>query len=352
MNKEKSSISGKDCGINWNEHLQNKDNLKHLFASIGLDGYEFKNIKKHYSIDNHRYGVIVEVKEKDSGHLKEIIIDVISGEPTWSQLMDCTFNLGADCDKRIIIYYDGPNSKDVDDHHCDRFLGISFAKHNNYYKIDTYVVKGSILTDETAAESIKYHIEISPDSYNVFNEDHEIPPLKDDMEKVLLWLYYDELYWGLTDTISSFEDWIWKFETKSLGVMDYYIDWNEDGAFIKLTVPFYKMGEFKWLLTYHYQEIHRLLRDSEVTVNKISKVTLNKKLLDYYEIIITIIDQPFSNFIDATPEIKSCYVERILDKEEDLSDFYNDAIEEMYLEDAIEEMDREEEAVHLLVKDK
>jgi len=329
MTKQKSSISENDRKIDWKEYLSSEDNINHLLTRIGIDEYQFVDIRTQYVIDDNRYGLIVIVKEKEAGNFGEIIIDTISGEPTWAQLMDCTFNFDGNFKKQIIIYSDGSRSKNIYNHHCDQILGINFAKHNNYYNIDTCVVKGSISTDERAGETIKYQVEVSPNSDDEFNGVYDVPPLKGDMEKVLLWLYYDEFHWCPTNAISRPEEWTWEYETESLGDMNYKIDWNEDGAFIKLTVHCYKMGEFKWLLTNHYQKIHRLLRDSEVTVDKKSAVIGDKRSLDYCEIVITIIDQPFSEFTHATPDKKRSYVERILDKEAELIGFYLKMIQEM-----------------------
>jgi len=299
MTNQKSSISENDRKINWQENLNSENNINHLLTSIGINDYDFVNVRTQYVIDDNRYGLIVIVKEKETGNLGEIIIDTISGHPTWAQLIDCTFDAGWNCEKRIIIYDDGSRSVNKYDHDFEGNLGISFAVFNNMYDVDTYVIKGSKSTEENTGETIKYQVEVQPDK--ALKSSAETQPSELDMQEILLWIYDD--YFNDGEPHMYFQPELWSKDHKELSLHDinFEIDWDKNAAFMRLEVC--NSEEWEWLLVNHYQEIQDMLKGCKVDITK----TTDRD----YEIIITIIDQPFTDFIYATPDEKRRYIERI-----------------------------------------
>lgn len=317
-NEINGTVSAGTSRINWKEYLHREDNIKELFATIGIDEYELINIKTKYVIDNRRHGLIVIVKNKNTGNLSQIIIDTISGEPRWSQLMDCTFDLGRDCEKRIILYDDAPGTGHIYDHDFDEWLGTSFVEFNNCYGVDTYLIKVSTSTDEDTGNVIKYEVEQRPDTNRkTISED---PPSKQDMEKVLFWIYEDYFSGWESHIVFEPEHWVWDHRIAEWESIQYEMDWNEHGAFIRIT-PDSPIKEIIWILENHSQEIHQILKDCEVKVNRVTEGN--------HEIVITLINKPFSDFIYATPEVKHGYIERLGLKERELLASYHEMISEM-----------------------
>jgi hypothetical protein len=66
----------------------------------------------HYQIGNDRAGFIAKLKEKNSDDVKKIMVDLKQGQPTVNQVYDALYEIGKDCDIRIIIHTDSHNDAD------------------------------------------------------------------------------------------------------------------------------------------------------------------------------------------------------------------------------------------------
>ena len=71
---------------------------------INLEYTQIQKIVSSYEKDNNRFGVIFMAKNIKTENLQKIIIDAIDGEPNSTQVKEMTYDHGADCDKRIILY--------------------------------------------------------------------------------------------------------------------------------------------------------------------------------------------------------------------------------------------------------
>ena len=72
----------------------------------------FKDIAKQYLINNDRVSIIATMEDEDK-HLERAIIDVKTGFPTWEQMMDVTYAIGEDCERKIVVF-DGVEKEDED----------------------------------------------------------------------------------------------------------------------------------------------------------------------------------------------------------------------------------------------
>jgi hypothetical protein len=66
----------------------------------------------HYQIGNDRAGFIAKLKEKNSDDVKKIMVDLKQGQPTVNQVYDALYEIGKDCDIRIIMHTDSHNDAD------------------------------------------------------------------------------------------------------------------------------------------------------------------------------------------------------------------------------------------------
>jgi hypothetical protein len=66
----------------------------------------------HYQIGNDRAGFIVNLKEKNSEDVTKIMLDLKQGEPTVNQVYDALYEIGKDCDIRMIMHTDSHNDAD------------------------------------------------------------------------------------------------------------------------------------------------------------------------------------------------------------------------------------------------
>ena len=67
---------------------------------------------KHYQRNNYRKGLIIDVKEKDADDTTKILIDVRHGRPTINQVSDALYDIGKDCDIKLIVFSNGANGHD------------------------------------------------------------------------------------------------------------------------------------------------------------------------------------------------------------------------------------------------
>ena len=88
-------------------------------------------------------------KDNKTEKLQKIIIDAIDGEPNSTQVKELTYDQGADCDKRIILYtLDNPNYS-KNEFWYEQEMVEGFAKVNNDCGFETFVVEVSLDSDKT-----------------------------------------------------------------------------------------------------------------------------------------------------------------------------------------------------------
>jgi len=93
-------------------HIAEEKNIRHLLTS-----YEIANIKEihsieHYKQDDDRIGLIVDIKENNLIERTRILIDLRMGQPSVHQVYDALYDIGKDCDIKIIIHTNGFNNYD------------------------------------------------------------------------------------------------------------------------------------------------------------------------------------------------------------------------------------------------
>jgi len=314
------NIIESDGKIVWEDLMGSEANIKHLFRSIGIDNYELRNIRSRYVIDNIRHGVIVTVEKKYNKNLAKIIIDAKQGNPTWMQLKDVTFNLGADCDHKIVLYDDSIVVHTDYDHDFDDIIAIGFAKINNYYNVPTHLVKVSHCTDKISDRVFKYHLE-ECDAIGSKTNNNKVHS-KENFDEAEFWILYDYITNEEPYRYKEPQFWLSNDKGKMPGGIDFLFDWDQKGWFVHVTVYSDEGAKkLKWLCENHYYEIHRKIKDWEVNIKKESDTI--------YKISMKMSNQPFSDFVHATSDEKRSYIEKIHKKEKDLLGYYDDIIEYM-----------------------
>jgi hypothetical protein len=88
----------------WRKHFQEQDTIQRILDSAGLSSsHDFVQINSRYLIDDNRLAVIALVRRKNTKALEKLIIDVIQGNSSFEQFIDVVYNIGSDCDYRMII---------------------------------------------------------------------------------------------------------------------------------------------------------------------------------------------------------------------------------------------------------
>lgn len=103
------------------------ENLKRFLEEYKIAKISEINFKKYFNKDDNRCTAIIDAQEEFFNHHTKILIDLRFGQPSVNQVYDALYDLGEDCDIKIIMYTHGYNNYDK---------GIPVA--------DEYVVAGLI----------------------------------------------------------------------------------------------------------------------------------------------------------------------------------------------------------------
>jgi len=319
------------------KHFSSNENIIGLFCFAEIDEYDFVGINQNYETEDDRYGVIIDVKHKQTGIQSQILIDAISREANWKQMMDCTYGIGKDCNKRIIACSYGQSDK-AREYENDKVMSEGFSQINNDFKVDTYIVHMGM---DSQSNVIFYDFAVKPDG--IKRTDLKQRPTKEEMEQAEFWFHYyftsftvnydlDEGY----DFLEHPGDWInryWKLNVNDLEII--YPVWNEEGLFIHVK-PCGSTGNLAltWLIENRLDQLQSEFKPIKVIIEKDSPQS--------YYMAIQIWDTPFSDFVNYSVEEKIDCVQKIraLDKSEfwqtELkNNFYLPAVNPL-LEDACE----------------
>ena len=89
----------------WRKHFQEKDTVQSILEAADLSySHDFVQINSRYLIDNNRVAVITLVRRKNTEVLDKLIIDIIAGDLSFEQFIDVVYNIGSDCDYRMILH--------------------------------------------------------------------------------------------------------------------------------------------------------------------------------------------------------------------------------------------------------
>jgi hypothetical protein len=104
------------------DHIIEKTRLKDLFAKCEIANISKIHNIRHYQKDIKRYGVIIDAQEKNLGNRTKILIDLRLGQPIANQVFDALYDVGKDCDLKLIFYTNGYNDYDEGVPTADEYL--------------------------------------------------------------------------------------------------------------------------------------------------------------------------------------------------------------------------------------
>ena len=264
----------------WRKHFQEEETVKNIMDASGLSSsHDFVQINTTYLIDDNRIAVIVLIKRKNSLNLvklEKLIVDVIAGNSSFEQLYDVVYNVGADCDYRMIICDWHSKNKTsglwmTDDimcrliSHFDRHLSLYWICADALKDIDgtgkiVYTVMGSVAKSDSSFDL----------------------PSRRDLECAELMFYT----WQASGYFSSEHDYPLNFsncyEDESSKA-----EWTDNGIITEVTMS---EDEYEWLMAHKPEEI---FNDGSVH--------------EYYRDIQTLMITeyiPFQNFSYSLPEDK------------------------------------------------
>ena len=301
-----------NLNIDFKKLLQNP-----LFLSETLNGIDRelllpKKILSSYEKNGNRHGVIFTARETDTGKMQRIIIDAIYGDPNSTQVKDVTYDQGAECDKRIILYTLENPSYTKNEFWYENEMMAGFAKVNNDCGYDTFVVEVSLEADKT----YRYLAEVFPDGKR--SKFHKELPTKFEFEYAEFHMYYNYTIDWYYDYVERPDDWFsatWCIEEKSIEFQ--YPVWNEEGLFVK-GMPRSGKGytKLEWLLDNRLDLIKKFFTGHEIIFQE---SVSGKRFLS-----IKLWDKPFSIFSKVSVKEKEKIVESIRRYDGVISEFWQE----------------------------
>lgn len=317
---ENHHISFKECfSDGWREYFQKEDVLLKIIEAAGLsDTHELVQINSGHFIDDHGMAIIILLKRRSNSTLDKAIIDVIASHPRFEQFINVFYELGADCDYRIIVYDNNGNCQDVDSPCLSSFSrmptlieylnGCAFicAMGINMEKSESNTVSLEFTDIESNGEGPDQFTDT--DSNGDGQDRHEVPD-RGDLEELFFWeQYFYPAYTGTTCPYYSCNSGPFDYSGDDISLT---ADWTDKGMIIECDID---SDAFTWLFTKERERLEDMWNCSIQYDEGDGTITVNRNKNKSYKLIalheesnlsiegnkITITREiPFRNFIHS-----------------------------------------------------
>jgi len=266
-----------------------------------LQNHKITNVEsildiREYDLDCDRKGLIMDIKEKNAIDTCRVMIDVKFGQPSIEQVYDAIYNIGADCNKRVLVFTEDTNYNDRDYLGADIGVVRNLLLEINCSDLELYLIKASAITD---VEFYIYELIDAPhgDSNNFEARlSSQIEFLEDEF-----W----QLYYIPLDGILG-NGWIPFFggflnrngigADEGLGNVDVKLKWSESGLFFHVTDDERARGELKCIWNDKSHILKRLFNGC--------KIKFNERSEKRSELVIQIWDLPIDYLVGANRQEK------------------------------------------------
>jgi len=131
MNKKQEINTKEKKTMNKKNHYSMKEMMDHIIDENRLkeilDRYDLAYVSKihgiqHYEKDDNRHGVVIDIQENKLADKTKVLIDLRQGQPIVNQVYDALYDVGKDCDIKIIVFTDSNNDYDKGVPVADEYL--------------------------------------------------------------------------------------------------------------------------------------------------------------------------------------------------------------------------------------
>lgn len=334
-----------DLYVKFKEMFNDTVEIDNLLNCIDLKHLQVEDILFNYEKNRNRFGVIFMAKDNKTEKLQKIIIDAICGEPNSTQVKELTYDLGADCDKRIILYTLVNSDCTRNELWYEQEMMEGFSKVNNDCGYETLVARVALNSDK----NYKYDLEIYPDEkkWTSFKK----LPTKLEFEKAVFKVFYNntDIFGGREDdSMDNIDEWFsgtcWYLEMNGISFM--YPVWEENGLFVRAVSESHKgADDLKTIKDNNQKYLQRMFINRETTfeINFSGCVTMSIKLWS----------KPFSFFTKASPGDKKKIAEYLRQFDQTICEYwdYQHYLDGSRNDDVVEYLAIPEDAFHKLEKE-
>ena len=183
--------------------IANDENLKRFLKEYKIAKISEINFKKYFNKDDHRCTAIIDAQEELFNHSTKILIDLRIGQPSVNQVYDALYDIGGDCDIKVIIYTDGCNDKDKGIPVADEYVVATLIRELQYNNIP--IILFTIDQDTLTEKYDSYQ-----DWYSVNRLRSCKIPTKENFMRTTFWCVY----------FDSFSEWLYEPWTAYNGLMN------------------------------------------------------------------------------------------------------------------------------------
>jgi hypothetical protein len=279
---------------------------------------------QHYEKDDNRQGVILDIQENKMADRTKVLIDLRQGQPIVNQVYDALFNVGKDCDIKIIFFTNGYNAYDKGIPVANEYLVSSMIGKLQDMNIPIYLfsISQSDL-NMTLVDWYQTHYQV-----NRFKSASE-PTKEGFMAETFWWGYFDSFNESFYEPWNVFSGYT-KDEKESIYTI--YIDsifygeirlfWDENGVRYDIKQVSESDDYLKKVLSVYMPILkERYGEDSEKFENVVGKLP---------RLQIKFSDRPFSWLYSATPRKITEFAKKIFDDAWGLRWGIEETIEKIY----------------------
>lgn len=338
-NKNVNHVSFKECFPNgWREYFQKEDVILKIVEAAGLNrDHDFVKVNSKYFIDENRIAIILLLRRKGTEILDKVIIDTISGYPSFEQIMDVFYNIGSDCDYRVVLYDNNAKNDNYDYHPVIGSMLVSLMDELGNYTISLTVMGIDFNLNET--NSINFQC-LDVESINKDDKKSKLPERR---------MFEEAEFWGpyflpahrSYGSCNEYDFGQCGYVEDGADSMSSNANWDNDGMYV-----IYEINEedLAWLLTNKTEEMKHIFEGCSIEYSREDRLIV-KKDISLQDIIRALPEEknylirkrkiticrpiPFRNFIYSLPEEKEALAEK----------FAAYATSIMYFEDLLRDRD-------------
>ena len=126
------------------------ENLKRFLKEYKISKISEINFKKYFNKSDNRCTAIINAQEEFFNYRTKILIDLRFGQPSVNQVYDSLYDLGEDCDIKIIMYTHGYNDYDKEIPVADEYVvaGLIGELQSNNVPIVLFQINSDSLKEE------------------------------------------------------------------------------------------------------------------------------------------------------------------------------------------------------------
>jgi len=289
------------------DHIIDENRLKDI-----LDRYGIANVSKfhdiqHYEKDDNRHGVVIDLQEDKLADKTKVLIDLRQGQPIVNQVYDALYDVGKDCDIKIIVFTNGYNDYDKGIPVADEYVVAGMLGKLQDMNIPIYLF--SISKSDLNIELVEWY----QDWGQINRFKRASMPTNDGFMVETFWLAYFDSF-----NEAFYEPWYGSFgNTKGTKVSIYtiYIDeivsgkiklfWDENGVRYDIKLDSESDDFLKKVLSVYMPLLKKRYGDDSVKFENV--VGRLPRLYIKYS------DRPFSWLYTATPREITEFAKKIYD---------------------------------------